>query len=254
LAVIPKIKPRSPWRRGNRRKGNLVSFALVGVFSLIAGTTLGLTPDMTSYEKAASLPGGVSGLAHVVDGDTIRLNGEKIRLNGIDAPESDQTCFDDHTESYACGTQSGAYLKSLVGKNTLRCDGSERDKYGRLLATCYIGDRDINGEMVRSGWAVAFRRYSERYLSEENAAKAAKAGLWQGNFRMPWVWRQDQRVAVHDGNSCNIKGNISDSGRIYHLPGSRWYNATQINEKKGERWFCSELEALAAGWRSPRYD
>lgn len=254
MAVIPKKKPRSPWQRGNKRKGNLVPFTLVGVISVIAGTALGLSPDLPSFHKATTVPAAVSGLAHVVDGDTIRLNGEKIRLTGIDAPESDQTCFDDQTVSYACGAQSSAYLKRLVGKNTLRCDGRERDKYGRLLATCYLQDRDINAEMVRSGWAVAYRQYSMEYTSDEEKAKTSRLGLWQGNFRMPWAWRQDQRIAVHDVNGCNIKGNISDSGRIYHLPGSRWYSATRINEKKGERWFCSELEALAAGWRSPRYD
>ncbi|MCC3305667.1 thermonuclease family protein [Sneathiella sp. HT1-7] len=257
MSVFPKTKFRSPWARENKRKGSLVQFASIGVISVIAGTAIGLMPDMPSTQNHSSYTGVLNGPAHVVDGDTIRLAGERIRLNGIDAPESDQTCFNDQTESYACGTEAGAYLKSLVGSQSLRCKGKERDRYGRLIATCYLKDRDLNAEMVRAGWAVAYRRFSTKYAPDETAAKTAGLGLWQGSFRMPWAWRRDQSVATvvaHEGTDCNIKGNISENGRIYHIPGSRWYSATRINENNGERWFCSELEALAAGWRSPRHD
>lgn len=254
MFVISKMKHRSPWQREKKRKGGLVQFAMIGVISLIAGTAIGLMPDTSSLHRQSSFSGELSGPAQVVDGDTIRLMGERIRLNGIDAPEMGQSCFNDQTESYACGSEASAYLKALVGSQTLRCEGEERDRYGRLIATCYLKNRDLNAEMVRAGWAVAYRRFSTKYTADETAAKTAGLGLWQGSFRMPWTWRKDQSVATHEGSDCNIKGNISENGKIYHVPGSRWYNATRINEANGERWFCSELEALAAGWRSPRYD
>ncbi len=254
MSVILKMKRPSPWQRNTRRKGYLVPFALVGVISLIAGTAIGVMPDISFLHKNSSDTGELNGLAYVVDGDTIRLAGEKIRLNGIDAPESGQTCLDGHTEAYACGTEAEDYLKNLVGSQMLRCEGKDKDKYDRLIATCYLQDLDINAEMVRSGWAVAYRQYSMEYMPDEEKAKSARLGLWQGNFRMPWAWRQDQRQASAEHINCNIKGNISANGRIYHLPGSRDYSATRVNENRGERWFCTELEALAAGWRSPRYD
>ena len=123
------------------------------------------------------------------------------------------------------------------------------DAYERALAVCNIPGAEINGEMVRRGWALAFRRYSERYLPEEAEAKRAGAGLWSGSFEAPWDWRASIVETAAPGG-CSIKGNISRSGeRIYHLPFHFHYEKTRIDEGAGERWFCSETEAQGAGWR-----
>ena len=108
--------------------------------------------------------------------------------------------------------------------------------------------------MVSQGFALAYRKYSTAYVGQERAAKAARRGLWRGEFVAPWDWRRGKRLAaaapVARTGECRIKGNISRSGkRIYHVPGARYYDRTRIDTSKGERWFCSEAEARVAGWR-----
>jgi hypothetical protein len=117
----------------------------------------------------------------------------------------------------------------------------------------------LNAWLVRQGHAVAYREYSKDYIAEEAAAQTARRGIWAGTFQMPWDWRAAQRTGKNEAGSasrptlasgCRIKGNISPKGdRIYHLPGGRSYGRTSIDERKGERWFCTVVEARTAGWR-----
>jgi hypothetical protein len=112
---------------------------------------------------------------------------------------------------------------------------------------------NLNAEMVRSGLALAFRTYSLGYVEQETEAKLAKRGLWSGQFDPPWVWRASQGQPPPDP-ACPIKGNIGKGGnRLYHLPGDWDYDRTKIDTKKGERWFCSEGEAKAAGWQRVKH-
>ncbi len=139
-----------------------------------------------------------------------------------------------------------------------------------MVGTCEVFStgEDLNAAMVSAGWALAYRQYSTAYVMEEAAAQAARRGLWQGTFVLPWDYRAGERLAREGratsvdastsveaagaSGSCLIKGNISESGHIYHLPGSKWYEKTRIDVGRGERWFCSEGDAQAAGWRAPR--
>jgi endonuclease YncB( thermonuclease family) len=207
----------------------------------------------------------LSGSADVIDGDTISIRGNsaRIRLFGIDAPEGQQTCDDAVGKRYLCGSRAAEALASLIGRNgRVVCQEMDRDRYGRIVAVCEANGRDINGEMVRQGWALEYRQYSDgRYSDEEAEARRAKRGLMAGTFVEPWEWRRGKRLAseastgqasAEADRKCAIKGNISGSGRIYHVPGSRHYDRTVIDEGTGERWFCSEEEAQAAGWRAPR--
>ncbi len=201
----------------------------------------------------------LSGRAAVVDGDTIVLGGETVRLSGIDAPEAGQTCTGGAGREFDCGAAATRALAELVAGGAVRCSGDERDRYGRLIAVCARDGRDINREMVAAGWARAFIRYSGAYAAEESAAASAGRGLWAGRFEAPWDYRQAARQRVSTMNEaaaaqgeCVIKGNISRNGHIYHLPGSPDYAATRINPSRGERWFCTEAEARAAGWRPAR--
>jgi len=224
-----------------------------------AGSVPIIDADTEQYD-AGSIS-RIIGPARIIDGDTLQIGQTKIRLLGIDTPESTQHCAHRDGNSYRCGEIAGNRLRELVGLEHTRCEGQTRDRYGRLLATCYSATTDLNAEMVRLGWAVAYRQYSTTYVSLEDEARQAGRGLWQGHFQMPWDWRQDRRamtqptpataMAGHSGPTghCLIKGNISDNGRIYHLPGSRWYARTRINAARGERWFCSSREAETAGWR-----
>ena len=206
----------------------------------------------------------LTGKARVIDGDTLAVAGERFRLNGVDAPETRQTCTRDG-RPWACGKAATQAMRELVGRNPVRCEVSGRDKYGRAIATCFTDGRDLQQQLVRQGLALAYRKYSTRYVPDENAARAEGRGLWSGEFTAPWDWRKQNRnrqAKIHRrqganpssraGSSCRIKGNISSSGRIYHVPGGYYYDRTRINTTNGERWFCSEAEARAAGWRRAR--
>jgi endonuclease YncB( thermonuclease family) len=202
----------------------------------------------------------LSGQADVVDGDTLAIRGEKarIRLYGVDTPEGQQTCEDASGKRYLCGSRAAEALSALIGRNgRVTCQEEDRDRYGRIVAVCQANGREINAELIRQGWALEYKDYSDgRYSDEEAEARKAKRGLWTGKFVEPWDWRRGKRLASEastgSDRKCAIKGNISSSGRIYHLPGSRSYANTVITEADGERWFCTEEEARAAGWRAPR--
>ena len=199
----------------------------------------------------------ITGRASVVDGDTIEIRHERIRLFGIDAPEGKQRCYI-KGKSWRCGQHSAFALADLIGRAWVRCIEKDRDRYGRIVAVCFLGQKNVNAWMVREGWAVAYRHFSRDYIAEERESSAAKRGLWQGEFIMPWDWRRGKRLAAtqeqrQPQRRCLIKGNINRSGqRIYHVPGGEYYNRTRINTSKGERWFCTEAEAQAAGWRRSR--
>jgi len=195
-----------------------------------------------------------SGRASVVDGDTIQIAGERIRIWGVDAPEARQTCTRG-SETWRCGQQAALALSDWIGRRTTICHEQDRDRYDRSVATCAVAGEDMGEWLVSQGWAVEYTQFSDgRYRSAEASARAAGVGVHAGPFIAPWEWRRQQRSAPAPQVSprdCNIKGNISRNGdRIYHTPGMRSYENTTINEADGERWFCNETEAEAAGWRA----
>lgn len=199
----------------------------------------------------------VTGHPTIIDGDTIEIAGQRIRLHGIDAPEGQQTC-QKSGKTYSCGTEATFALAAIIEEHSVRCEEKDVDRYGRIVAICYTGPYDINATMVHDGWALAYRRYSTDYVEFEEQAKAAQRGLWSGKFMEPWEWRQGKRLPAIPTTGtvpqpCLIKGNISSKGeRIYHVPGGRWYDRTKIDAAKGERWFCSEGQARLEGWRKAR--
>jgi endonuclease YncB( thermonuclease family) len=134
----------------------------------------------------------VTGTAQVIDGDTIVIAGEHIRLQGIDAPETDQPCTV-YGQQWSCGRSAADWLKDYLRGRKVECVGHARDRYGRLLAVCYTGGEDINDRLVREGWALDYRKYSTDYLDAEAEAKRRGAGLWRGTFVPPWEWRSEHR-------------------------------------------------------------
>lgn len=139
---------------------------------------------------------GLSGVARVIDGDTIDIQGVRIRLNGIDAPETKQHCVANDSSNYRCGLQATEALISLIGSNVVRCDQTGTDRNGRVIGRCAIGSLDIGGWMVEHGWAVAYRRFSLAYVDQENRARALKSGIWAGSFTSPEDWRRQKREGV----------------------------------------------------------
>ncbi len=132
----------------------------------------------------------LKGKPRIVDGDTIEIGGTKIRLHGIDAPESKQTCKKADGSDYFCGEMATFALAEIIETHWITCKGETTDRYKRRIAVCYAGPYDINAEMVRRGWALAYRKYSKDYVDEENTASDTRSGVWQGEFKMPWDWRR----------------------------------------------------------------
>ena len=128
----------------------------------------------------------------MVDGDTIHIKKNKIRLHGIDAPEIDQTCKIKDKVWY-CGLESSLALKKLVLDNNINCVVSEIDQYKRYIAECFINNQNINKLMVRNGWAIAYRYYSLDFVEDEKLAKKDKIGLWQGQFQEPYLYRKTKK-------------------------------------------------------------
>ena len=141
----------------------------------------------------------ISGIAKVTDGDTIRIEGKKIRFFGIDAPEKKQQCkkpwltisFISFSKNYPCGQISTDKLKKKINNKLLICKWSNKDRYKRFIAECFKDKTNVNAWMVRNGYAVAYRKYSKKFVSQEIFAKKEKLGLWSGTFMMPWDYRKN---------------------------------------------------------------
>ena len=125
----------------------------------------------------------------VVDGDTIVLNGEKIRFAGIDAPEYKQDCINGDLLIY-CGMFSKVLLTKKIGNETPKCISEGKDAYKRTLAECFINGESLSGFLVRSGYAFAYRKYSKKFIKDEDFAKANKLGMWAMTFQYPWDFRK----------------------------------------------------------------
>lgn len=164
--------------------------------------------------------GDVTGKPRVIDGDTLKIAGESIRLYGIDAPEMAQRC-DGPKTLRKCGEFAADALIERISGKTLTCVVEGVDKYKRQIATCTVEGADLSAWMVSEGYAMAYVKFSNRYVDEEAEARAKRKGLWQTTFEPPWKYRETRwEVAEQEApNGCPIKGNISRSGeRIYHTP------------------------------------
>ena len=128
--------------------------------------------------------------ARVIDGDTIDISGQRIRLHGIDAPEMKQACRTKKGQEQLCGELAKQSLETMVRGQQVRCEGDESDRYGRLIAVCFVGPFNVNERMVADGWALAYRQYSKDYVRAEEFAKSQKEGMWRTDFVPPWEWRR----------------------------------------------------------------
>jgi len=140
----------------------------------------------------------ITGYAIIIDGDTIKIDTKKIRLHGIDAPEKKQTCkkpyltigFFSFTKNYLCGQVSTDKLTKKINNQIIKCKIKNVDRYKRLIGECYKRNENLNSWLVSNGYAVAYRKYSKKYILNEINAKNNKLGIWQGKFEMPWNFRR----------------------------------------------------------------
>ena len=126
----------------------------------------------------------------IVDGDTIYLDGEKIRFTGIDTPELKQTCSKDGVKT-SCGEIAKQILIKKIGNNSIECIREGKDRYKRTLAECFVNNKSISSYLVRSGYAFAYRKYSKKFIIDEDFAKDNKVGMWSMKFEFPWDYRKN---------------------------------------------------------------
>lgn len=178
----------------------LFASVLLAVKQIQNSESLPLAPASSLSEDAAleGKDGAIFGVATVIDGDTIEIHGQRIRLHAIDAPESGQFCVAAESR-YRCGQRAALYLQDLINSSQVACKAQDTDRYGRTVAVCEVGGIDLGQRMVASGWALAYREYDMVYLPAEASARQAQVGIWAGEFVEPWNWRQGQRLEEENG-------------------------------------------------------
>ena len=166
------------------------AMALVAVVATLIVAGMGGRPDARPGAIPVPTSGTVHGTARVIDGDTLDVAGIRIRLEGIDAPETRQTCSRADGHPWSCGWAATRGLETLARTGEVTCASKGHDKHGRMLGVCWTSDgREINAEMVRLGLAWAFVRFSSAYVGVEAGARAAKVGVWQGTAQPAWEYR-----------------------------------------------------------------
>ena len=160
----------------------------------------------------------LTGSARVVDGDTVEIADTRIRLHGIDAPEAAQRCTDSTGRLYSCGLDAGHALRQRIGRQGVTCTRRDTDRYGRMVAVCTVGAPavDVGQWLVQQGHAVAYRKYGLDYVPDEDAARLARVGMWEGTFQDPSAFRHQargERASDRSGRVCNCPEDRDSIGR-----------------------------------------
>lgn len=206
-----------------------------------APVTTGALPDTNPLK--------IEGRAVAVTGDTLRIGSARVLLDGIEAPEATQSCQRSKGGTWRCGAAAKDALASVVRGRRISCDLLGEEETAKR-ARCYADGIDIAERLVRNGHVFASGGFWSAYASVEGDAEARKVGLWAGEAERPQDYRdkrwEEARKAAPEG--CPIKGPIRSGTRTYVLPWAPSYDSIRLRESRGERWFCSESEAEAAGW------
>ncbi|MEO1694456.1 MAG: thermonuclease family protein [Pseudomonadota bacterium] len=251
---LPTVQISSLTRAELVRGGGL---ALVAGLALVGLTTVGghVATTFASIRSPIALPTlpalfsserKITGRARVVTGDTLIIDGARVRLAGLAAPYPAQVCRTARRRAWRCGRRAERRLKRLTRGRTVACTVTES---APSRGTCRAGNIDLGAAMVRRG--LAFADTGGPYSAEAAAAKSGRRGIWQGTAETPDVYaaRMWDRASARAPDRCPIKGEIRRGQKVYVMPWSSQYRRTRIRTARGERWFCSEAAAAAAGWR-----
>ena len=249
------------WGRGLLRVG-IVAGAALGLAGVV-GAGVYLWGQSGGYSLVHSFSKNtvrarltkVEGFAKSLSGDSLRVKGVGIKLSGIEAPELLQSCPVSSGGTWECGYAALRALRRITGRHTVSCELGRALDSGLKTATCRIGSKDIAAELVRQGYAFASKGFFSSYASLEKKARMQKLGIWRGKAVRPKAFRERYwKIAARKApNGCPVKGPIlSSRGKVYLMPWSRKYARYRIRARRGERWFCSEQEAIEAGWKPYR--
>ena len=211
--------------------------------------------DRVTIEKASvgkSSSSELSGRATAISGDLLRVNGQLVRIAGIEPPVAKHPCLKANGRRWNCSAAARTALEKIVRGKSVACAASSQDDEGHTLASCTIDGDDVADALVRGGHVFAAPGLFASYGSAESAASAAKIGLWQGDTVRPQQWREqiweEAKRAAPEG--CPIKGYTRASDRLYAMPWASGYDGAKVRTVKGDRWFCSEEEARSAGFKA----
>lgn len=222
----------------------MLRLAAVLVAILLSTTALGAEP--------------LVGRAQVVSGDTLVVDGTRLRLFGIDAPEAAQSCDYPDGMREMCGRGAALTMMALVEGDLLRCEIAAQPalERGLRLATCFRGEMDVAAEMIRRGLAWVVGHYETPYRALEAEARTAGRNIWRGPTETPWDHRArlGQAASRAAPGGCPVKALLGGKGeRLYHAPWSPWYADAAVAEAEEGGWFCDEAEAIEAGWHEPLF-
>jgi endonuclease YncB( thermonuclease family) len=224
---------------------------------LIVGVALAGQPAVEAEARLASPITGDAKSARVFDGDSFTLDGQSIDLAGIDAPEPGQVCQHHSEREGRCGLMAAYELRKRLQlePRPLRCWPQGPEKDGAIVATCAAGEDDVGAQLLDAGYAFALPDAQIDYRLAEEKARMAGLGLWAGGaITPPWAWRADRGSveAPTPEQGCVVAGVAAEDGmRLYYGPLDPDYGAKTAAREAVERWFCSDDEARAAGWRRP---
>lgn len=231
--------------------------AALGVLTIGLGyaavRAIGNLPAITLSNITGPAKPPLEGRAQALTGDTLRVNATIVRLTGIEAPEQDQQCGGQGKEKrWKCGSAAQTALQEMVRGKTVRCDRGGANEHGEVVTSCNIDGRDIAAELASRGHVFATAGIFSSYGRQEQDARNAKLGVWRGTSERPAEYRarmwEVARKSAPDG--CPIKGHLSGGERVYVVPWSPAYPRVKVQAERGGRWFCSEQEAQAAGWKA----
>lgn len=257
-SLLPMLAQRGGWRIPSPSRMSLRTMMTAAAVLAVAGGAAWFASSggYGNLAGAANLPfigesKPLQGRAYATGADTLRVAATAVKLIGIDVPEREQRCSK-AGRSWRCGAAAEAALSRLVDGRTVSCTVRGSDEAGRKRGQCSVGSKDVGAELVRKGYAFADGTILARYGSEEREARNAKLGVWGGDAERPAAFRAKlwEEAKRRSPDGCPIKGQVAGAARVYVLPWSPEYDRIRVHKARGERWFCSEQEALSAGFKA----
>lgn len=248
--AVPRISSKT-WLLGLGGAAATAALIVGGQMLVAPGRGIGFGSFGTATLPPGKAPAS-EGRAQAISGDMLRLNGVVYRLAGVEAPDRTQSCMRPGKRRWRCGEAALTALERVTRGRSMVCAASgSPDSAGRIPATCKSDGRDVAADLVREGHVFAVSSLFGGYAAEEADARQKKVGVWNGESERPADYRaklwETAKKASPDG--CPIKGLVGTAGKTFLVPGGRDYAKASVRPAKGERWFCSETDAAAAGFK-----